>query len=105
MKLKQARVTFTHLIPKLIEEIESLGAEAAISFVKRCEGCPVGTKNSNHKKSLAVDIDLYVHGVYQVSTKAHQPLGDFWEGLHPNCRWGGRFRDGNHYEFVQEGWR
>jgi hypothetical protein len=24
-------------------------------------------------------------------------LGEFWEGLHPLCRWGGRFNDGNHY--------
>jgi hypothetical protein len=37
-------------------------------------------------------------------TEDHKKLGEKWESLHPNCRWGGRWQDGNHYEWYP-GWR
>jgi hypothetical protein len=57
--------------------------------------------NSFHKLRLAVDLNLFKDGVYQVHTRYHKPLGDFWESLHELNRWGGRFNDGNHYEMVR----
>jgi len=36
-------------------------------------------------------------------TEAHRELGEWWEKQHPQARWGGRFKDGNHYSFEHEG--
>jgi len=67
-----------------------------------------GKARSNHKRRLAIDLNLFVeqgHGnwVYQTSSVAHKPLGEYWEKLHPMCQWGGRFNDGNHYSMTHEG--
>lgn len=61
-----------------------------------------GITDSQHRKRLAVDLHLYVGGVYQDSTEAHARIGDQWEKLDRRARWGGRFPrpDGNHYEFI-----
>lgn len=56
------------------------------------------TTDSYHLKKLAVDFNLFIAGVYQGTSEAHRPLGDFWESLNEYNRWGGRFQDGNHYE-------
>lgn len=56
------------------------------------------TTDSYHLKKLAVDFNLFIDGVYQGTTEAHRPLGEFWESLNTLNRWGGRFSDGNHYE-------
>ena len=64
-----------------------------------------GIKNSNHRKKLAWDINLFKDGKYLTSTEDHRELGEYWEKLHPLCRWGGRFRrrDGNHYSLIHAG--
>ena len=61
--------------------------------------------NSVHKQRLAIDLNLFKGGVYQTSTEAHKPLGEYWKSLHPLCRWGGDFStpDGNHYSMAHEG--
>jgi hypothetical protein len=69
----------------------------------RCEDCPVGHKKSTHKMKLAIDLDLFLYGQYVVDTETHRALGEFWESLHPLCRWGGRFGDGNHYSIEHGG--
>lgn len=59
---------------------------------------------SNHKHRCAVDLNLFKsvdHAwVYCPTTEEHRPLGEYWESIAPECRWGGRFNDGNHYEVV-----
>lgn len=42
--------------------------------------------NSVHKQRLAIDLNLFKGGVYQTSTEAHKPLGEYWKSLHPLCR-------------------
>lgn len=59
-----------------------------------------GIKDSQHCKKLALDINLYQNGKYLKKTANHEVFGKIWEGLHPHCRWGGRWGDGNHYEFL-----
>ena len=59
-------------------------------------------KHSKHQDSLAVDLALFVKGVYQTTTEAYKPLGDYWKSLHPENVWGGdwkSFHDGNHFQF------
>jgi len=55
-------------------------------------------ENSLHYKRLAIDLNLFKDGVWLKKSEDHKPLGDYWESLDPQNRWGGRFSDGNHYE-------
>lgn len=67
-----------------------------------------GISNSLHLKSLAIDISLFIDGVYQTETPAYAALGAKWKSLHPLCRWGGDFTtrpDGNHFSLEHEGVR
>ena len=64
-----------------------------------------GHPRSNHKRRLAVDFNLFKDGEYLDASDDHADLGTYWESLHPHNRWGGRYRDGNHYERVYGGWR
>lgn len=64
-----------------------------------------GRSDSDHKLRLADDINLYIDGVYQTTTEAHRPYGEYWKALHPDNYWGGDLDsdgdgqgdDGNHY--------
>ena len=54
--------------------------------------------SSPHVERRAGDLLLDVDGKYQMKTEAYAALGEYWESLHPNNVWGGRFKDGNHFE-------
>ena len=58
-------------------------------------------KGSWHYKRLAFDLNAFKKGKFQRTTKAHRPLGEFWESL--GGTWGGRFthKDGNHYSWGE----
>lgn len=62
-----------------------------------------GIKDSLHCKRLAVDLNLFIDGVYKTDTEGYKTLGDKWKSLHPDCRWGGDFSrpDGNHMELKE----
>ena len=63
-----------------------------------------GHSKSAHKMRLAIDLNLFINGVYQTTTEAHKPLGEYWESL--GGAWGGRFLDrpdGNHYSIECQG--
>lgn len=62
-----------------------------------------GIRNSLHELQLAQDYQLFRDGKYLEGTEAHRRLGEYWEGLHPLCRWGGRFGDGGHYSMEWGG--
>lgn len=62
-----------------------------------------GRANSNHKKRLAVDLNLFINGKYMTKTEDHLPLGEKWESM--GGSWGGRFDDGNHYSLEHQGYR
>jgi len=65
-----------------------------------------GIVNSLHIERLAVDLNLFLDGVYQTDSAAYTKLGEYWESLAPDCAWGGRFTrpDGNHFS-VRHGGR
>lgn len=95
-----------------INAIGSSGREALCRFIeyhwpvlaaKIRNNVGSGIRNSNHEFALAQDFNLFKGGVYLSTTEAHRPLGEYWESLHPLCRWGGRFGDGNHYSIEHEG--
>jgi hypothetical protein len=59
-------------------------------------------QGSLHYEGLAADVDLFKGDEYLSKTEDHKTFGEYWEGLHPDCRWGGRFSqpDGNHFSVT-----
>lgn len=110
MTLREQQSKFLWLVPRLINYAYEMGYEMTLGdgyrdprvfgHVGSSKG--YGARNSNHKLRLAIDLNLFRDGVYLSRTEDHVPLGNFWESLDPHCRWGGRYRDGNHYEWVPE---
>ena len=100
MTLRETQSLFMRLLPRLLDKINE---------THDCTGgdlyAQMGHKqNSNHYIRLAIDINLFTkEGAYLTDSMAHQPFGEFWESLHPLCRWGGRFKDGNHYALEYGG--
>lgn len=82
---------------------ELMGQELFTELRQAIARCGTGTLESNHRYRLAADIHLFRGGEYLTSTEDHQPFGEYWETLHPLCRWGGRFKDGNHYSLEWNG--
>jgi hypothetical protein len=62
-----------------------------------------GIAHSLHTDRLAVDLNLFISGVYQGDTEAYEPMGVYWESL--GGAWGGRFKraDGNHFSLAYQG--
>lgn len=63
-----------------------------------------GIANSLHLIRLAIDLNLFIGGVYQADTDAYKPLGEKWESM--GGAWGGRFTtrpDGNHFSLEHNG--
>ncbi len=105
MTLGERQRLFMRLLPKLLTYAYEVGYELTLGDgyrdprVHGAMGVKMGYghPNSNHKNRLAIDLNLFKDGTFLQTSGDHQPLGEFWEKLHPLCRWGGRFNDGNHY--------
>jgi hypothetical protein len=94
--LRQKQCRFARMVAELIRRATAMGYEVSLGDAFRDPRCPYGSEVSLHKKRLAIDLNLFKDGKYLMSTKAHQPLGEWWESY--GGSWGGRFNDGNHYE-------
>lgn len=101
--LRQVQSEFAALVPRLIDKAIELGFEVTLGDAYRDPRVPYGHLFSAHKKRLAIDLNLFRNGEFLESTDAHKELGEWWEQQHPQARWGGRFRDGNHYSFEWDG--
>lgn len=99
MTLGDKQRLFAKLVPILLQYAYALGYEITLGNTT----APTGHPTSVHPKKLAIDLNLFINGKYQRSTKAHEKMGVFWESLDPLCRWGGRFGDGNHYSLEHRG--
>ena len=106
MTLRQKQSKFAYMIALLILQayilgyVITFGRGYASEAANKADG---GHKKSNHLKRLALDINLFKDGRYLTSTKAHEPLGLYWESI--GGTWGGRFNDGNHYSLEHQGMR
>jgi hypothetical protein len=69
-------------------------SETALLYAKK----KIGIKDSLHTIRLAIDLNLFYNGEYLTKTEDHEKFGEYWESLHPDNVWGGRYNDGNHYE-------
>jgi D-alanyl-D-alanine dipeptidase len=102
--LLEARIAMTRALPHLLDAMFARGHAASMEWCKRCIDCPVGKKRSKHKDGTAVDINLYRRGasgawVLCADTKDHAQFGSLWESM--GGIWGGRWQDGNHYEWPE----
>ena len=109
--LGQKQRRFAKLVARLIDRAHELGFEVTLGDAyrdPRVHG-EWGAKKSYsaaksvHKQRLAIDLNLFKNGVYLTNSSDHRPLGEWWEKQAPDCRWGGRWNDGNHYSFEYGG--
>ncbi len=112
MTLRQKQSIFLFLVARLIIHANELGYEMTFGEAyrspeeaARLAKLGIGIKNSLHIKKLAIDINLFKDGKYLSATENHRLLGEWWERQHSHCRWGGRWDDGNHYEFTEFPWK
>lgn len=107
MSLRQDQSDFCHYIALLILHAYNNHMELTFGDAYRDERVhgvygekkSYSSAKSNHKRRLAVDFNLFKDGKYLSATSDHKLLGEYWESLDERCRWGGRYNDGNHYEF------
>ena len=108
MTLRQKQSKFVWMVRDLRNFAEKQGyeltfgealrtPEQAALYAKQGKGIP----GSIHQLKLAIDLNLFVDGVYMTSTEAHRKLGEYWESI--GGTWGGRFNDGNHYSLAHGG--
>jgi hypothetical protein len=96
-----------------INAIGAAGRETVASLVQRLfpglaaairnNGKANGIRRTAHGNQLALDLNAFKNGVYLAQTEEWRELGEYWETLHPLCRWGGRFNDGNHISIEHDG--
>jgi hypothetical protein len=99
--LGERQETFSRLIAKLIIKMYDMGyAVRCGDFWAKPRNPLEHMKDSLHYDKCAGDLNLFQNGKWLKDTKDHAAFGDYWESLHPNCRWGGRYGDGNHYEIL-----
>ena len=95
------QVEFMRRIPLLINKAFELGYEVTGGDLYRDPRCNYGSKSSRHRVRLAIDLNLFKDGKYLTETEDHEKLGEYWESI--GGIWGGRFNDGNHYEWPLGG--
>jgi hypothetical protein len=104
---------FTVLVARLIQKAYSLGYEVTFGeawrppeTAKLYELDGRGIEASLHTERLAIDLNLFLNGVFLRQNEDYQPLGLWWETqstLEFTCAWGGRFGDGNHFSIEHNG--
>ena len=104
--LRKKQSEFARAISLLIAYAYQLGFELTFGDAWAKTG---HRKGSFHYKRLAIDLNLFKDGIFQRTTEAHRPLGEFWESI--GGTWGGRWDlnpnmeghqgDGNHYSWGE----
>lgn len=111
MSLGTKQRLFARNVARLLDKAHELGFEVTLGDAFRDPRAfgEIGTRvayghpKSAHKLRLAIDLNLFKDGKFLQSSEDHEPLGEWWESLHPENRWGGRFQDGNHYSMIHDG--
>ena len=108
--LLQKQDRFAGLVARLILHAREMGYQVSLGEALRTPEQAAlnarrgtGTLTSLHISQLAIDLNLFRNGKYLKKSEDHLPLGEWWEAQAPDCRWGGRFGDGNHYSLEYQG--
>jgi D-alanyl-D-alanine carboxypeptidase-like protein len=103
---------FVYLVAKLILWTYEQGWQLSFGEAYRTpeqaalnEAKGIGIKNSLHTQRLAIDLNLFMDGIFKTNLDAYRPLGQKWKSLHPLCRWGGDFHspDADHFSMEYQG--
>jgi hypothetical protein len=113
MTLGEKQRLFTKLVAKFITWAYGQGYELSLGEALRTQAqadlnarTGTGISNSLHLVRLAIDLNLFIDGVWQTDPQAYKPLGAKWKSLSPLCRWGGDFaklKDANHFSLTHNG--
>jgi len=112
MTLSKQQRKFSRLVARLLDQVYAQGFECTLGEAWRTpeqaalnEAKGRGISTSLHMDRLAIDLNLFKDGVFLQTTEDHKPIGEWWEKLDTECRWGGRFKrpDGNHYSLAWGG--
>ena len=107
LSLREKQSLFVKLLAQLIDNVYGRGWELTFGRDFDQNGKSVHMVNSLHELSLAKDLNLFIDGVFIAdgNTIEWQQIGEYWEGLNPLCRWGGRFvpMDSNHFSLRHGG--
>lgn len=108
MTLRQHQSAFALDVARLIEFAYKNGMEFTFGETYRTEEQQriyvqkglSRTMDSWHRKRLAIDLNLFLAGVYITTAEPYRPLGDYWKSLNEHNRWGGDWGlgDANHFE-------
>jgi hypothetical protein len=102
-KLKDDQCAFAMALGKLLVWIgRQKGYSVSLGDAEsKIDNKPQHSPNSFHYKRLAIDLNLFIDGKYQRSTKAHARMGAYWKKI--GGSWGGDFTkpDGNHYSWGE----
>ena len=111
--LRQKQSRFARSVPLLLQYIFARGYECTLGEAWRTQAqaqanaaSGAGIANSLHIERLAIDINLFLNGIYLADSESHRPFGEFWKSLGPDYCWGGDFKpnaDGNHYSIGYQG--
>ncbi len=108
LTLRQKQSKFADMLAGLLITARQMGYEVTLAEAYRPPETAKlyasqgrGSARSLHVQRLAIDLNLFRNGRYLSSTKAHTPLGEYWESI--GGTWGGRFGDGNHYSLAHGG--
>lgn len=112
--LRQKQSRFALAVARLIQEADARGYAVTFGEAWRTPqqaawnaSQGIGTTTSLHIERLAIDLNLFKDGRYITDDEGHRELGPWWEDLHQDHRWGGRFqkKDPNHYSLSPDGRR
>lgn len=111
--LREKQSRFARSVPLLLQYIFARGYECTLGEAWRTQiqaaanaASGAGIASSLHIERLAIDVNLFLHGLFLQSSEDHRPFGEFWKSLGPDYRWGGDFKpkpDGNHYSIEYQG--
>ena len=61
------------------------------------------TLRSLHADRLAIDFNFFIKGELTYDYDLIKPLGDYWESLDPNNKWGGNwhYQDTPHFQMSK----
>lgn len=103
---------FVQDLSKLMQEIPKMGFTVTLGEGYRTAeqaewDCQhhTGIANSLHRERLAQDLNFYKDGVWVKDGSELAAVGKWWKALGPMHRWGGDFKDGNHFSISPDGVR
>lgn len=112
MTLGEKQRRFTELLGRLITWVYARGWELTLGEALRTDeqaainaAKGIGISKSLHRLKLAIDLNLFIEGIWQTNPDAYREMGAYWKSLDPANRWGGDFKmkDAVHFSMEHEG--